>query len=75
MIKQADSRGVTGDWYLWDSTRGITSSNDPYMLLNTTSAEVTSTNYLDTVASGFQVTAAAAPVNNNGDGYLFLAIA
>ena len=31
LIKRTDS---TGDWYVWDSARGIVSGNDPYLLLN-----------------------------------------
>jgi len=73
LIKRTDS---TGDWYVWDSARGISSGNDPYLLLNSTAAEVTSTNYVDTTAVGFQVTAAApAALNASGSTYLFLAIA
>jgi hypothetical protein len=73
LIKRTDS---TGDWYVWDSARGITSGNDPYLLLNSTAAEVTSTNYVDTDSTGFKVTAAApAALNASGGTYLFLAIA
>jgi hypothetical protein len=73
MIKRTDA---TGDWYVWDSARGITSGNDPYLLLNSTAAEVTNTNYVDTDSTGFQVTAAApAGLNANGGTYIFLAIA
>jgi len=73
LIKRTDS---TGDWFTYDSARGITSSNDPYLLLNSTAAEVTGTNYVDTDTTGFQVTAAApAGLNANGGTYIFLAIA
>jgi len=73
LIKRTDS---TGDWYVWDSARGISSINDPYLLLNSTAAEVTGTNYVDTTSTGFQVTAAApAGINANGGTYIFLAIA
>ena len=73
LIKRTDS---TGDWYVWDSARGISSSTDPYLLLNSTAAEVTGTNYVDTDTTGFKVTAAA-PVGLNASGgtYIFLAIA
>ena len=40
MIKRTDS---TGDWYLYDSARGIVAGNDPYVFLNATDAEVTNT--------------------------------
>jgi len=73
LIKRTDS---TDDWYVWDSARGITSGNDPYLLLNSTAAEVTSTNYVDTDSTGFKVTAAApAGLNASGGTYIFLAIA
>lgn len=73
LIKRTDS---TGDWYLWDSTRGIVSGNDPYLLLNSTAAEVTSTDYIDPLNSGFTVTSSApAALNASGGSYIFLAIA
>jgi len=73
LIKRTDS---TGDWYYWDSVRGISAGNDPYMLLNSTAAEVTSTDYIDPLASGFTVTASApAALNASGGTYIFLAIA
>ena len=73
LIKRTDS---TGDWYVWDSARGISSGNDPYLLLNSTAAEVTTTNYVDTTSTGFQVTAAAtADINASGGTFIFLAIA
>jgi hypothetical protein len=73
LIKRTDS---TGDWWVYDSARGISSGNDPYLFLNSTAAEVTNTNYVDTASTGFQVTAAApAGLNANGGTYIFLAIA
>jgi len=73
LIKRTDA---AGDWYVWDSARGISSSTDPYLLLNSTAAEVTSTNWVDTTSTGFQVTAASGNnVNINGATYIGLAIA
>ncbi len=73
LIKHANA---TGDWYYWDSVRGIIAGNDPYLLLNTTAAQVTNTDYIDPLASGFTVTSSApAALNNNGSTYLFYAIA
>jgi hypothetical protein len=73
LIKRTDS---TGGWFTYDSTRGITSGNDPYLLMNSSAAEVTGTNYVDTTGVGFQVTAAApAELNASGGTYIFLAIA
>jgi hypothetical protein len=73
LIKRTDS---TGDWFTYDSARGITSGNDPYLLWNSINAQVTNTNYVDTTSVGFQVTAAApAGLNANGGTFIFLAIA
>ena len=73
MIKRTDS---TGDWYVWDSARGIVSGNDPYLLLNSTAAEVTNTDYIDTYSAGFEISSTApAAINANGGTYIFLAIA
>jgi hypothetical protein len=73
LIKRTDS---TGDWYVWDSARGIVAGNDPYLLLNSTAVEVTSTDYVDTDNSGFQLSSTApAALNANGGSYIFLAIA
>jgi len=73
LIKRTDS---TGDWYVWDSARGIVAGNDPYLLLNSLDAEVTSTDYVDTYSAGFEITSTApAGINANGGSYIFLAIA
>jgi hypothetical protein len=73
MIKRTDS---TGDWYVWDSARGIVAGDDPYLLMNSTAAEVTNTDYVDTYASGFEITSTApAAINANGGTFIFLAIA
>jgi hypothetical protein len=73
LIKRTDS---TGDWYVYDSARGIVVGNDPYILLNTTGADVTDTDYIDPLSSGFTVTSSApAELNASGGTYIFLAIA
>jgi hypothetical protein len=73
MIKRTDS---TGDWYVWDSARGIVSGNDPYLLMNSTAAEVTNTDYIDPANSGFEISSTApAAINANGGTFIFLAIA
>ena len=73
LIKRTDS---TGDWYVWDSARGIVAGNDPYLLLNSTAAEVTSTDYIDTYSAGFEISSTApAAINANGGTYIYLAIA
>ncbi len=73
LIKRTDS---TGDWYVWDSARGIIAGNDPYLLLNSTAAQVTNTDYVDTAATGFEISSTApAAINANGGTFIFLAIA
>jgi len=73
LVKRTDS---TGDWYLWDSERGIVAGNDPYLFLNSTAAQVTSTDYIDPLSSGFTITSSApAALNASGGTYIFLAIA
>ena len=73
LIKRTDS---TGDWYVWDSARGIVAGNDSYLLLNSAAAQVTNTDYIDPLSSGFTVTASApAGLNAGGGTYIFLAIA
>jgi hypothetical protein len=73
LIKRTDS---TGSWYVWDTARGIVSGDDPYLLLNTTAAEVTNTDYIDPLASGFEISSTApAEINASGGSYIFLAIA
>ena len=73
LIKRTDS---TGDWYVWDTARGIIAANDPYLLLNSTAAEVTNTDFIDPLSSGFQISSTApAAINANGGSFIYLAIA
>ena len=73
LIKRTDS---TGNWYVWDSARGIVAGNDPYLLLNSTAAEVTNTDYVDTYSAGFEISSTApAAINASGGTFIFLAIA
>ena len=73
LIKNASD---SANWYLYDSARGITAGNDPYLLINSSSPEDPNTNFVDTDTTGFKLTAAApAALNFSGDTYIFLAIA
>ena len=75
LIKRTDVVS-TGDWYVWDTLRGIVSGNDPYFLMNSYAAQVTNTDYIDPLNAGFTVTSSApAALNASGCTYLFLAIA
>jgi hypothetical protein len=63
-------------WYIWDTARGIVSGDDPYLQLNSTAAEVTNTDYIDPLSSGFQISSTApAAINASGGSFIFLAIA
>ncbi len=78
LIKRSnDGVGGAGNWFYWDHDRGIIAGNDPYLLLNSTVAQVTNTDYIDPLSSGFTVTAGASfdGLNNSGGSYIFLAIA
>ena len=73
LIKRTDS---TGDWYVWDSARGMISGTDPSLLLNSTAAEVNA-NSVYAISTGFQIVSTAAGINSSASGanYIFLAIA
>jgi hypothetical protein len=73
MIKRTNT---TGDWYVWDSARGIVAGNDPHLSLNTSAAEVTTNDSVDTASTGFVVNQVAATnINVTSATYIFLAIA
>jgi hypothetical protein len=73
MIK---ATSTTGNWLVWDSARGIVAGNDPYLALNSTAAEVTNTDWVDTAATGFELSNAGGNLaNSSGVTYIFLAIA
>jgi hypothetical protein len=72
LIKRTDN---SGDWYVWDTARGIVSGNDPHLSLNTTAAEVTTDDTIDPDSTGFIVNQVAATnVNVNAASYIFYAV-
>ena len=73
LLKRTDS---ADDWWLYDSVRGITSGNDPYVIPNEAQVNVTSTNYVNPYSSGFTINSnAPSTINGSGGSYLFYAIA
>lgn len=73
LIKRTDSNG---DWFVWDTARGIIAANDPHLSLNTTAAEVTTDDSVDPDSSGFIINQnAATNINVTSANYIFLAIA
>ena len=71
LVKRTDT---TGDWYIWDTARGMVSGTDPSLLLNSTAAEVNA-NSIYTTTGGFQIVSTASGINASGGTYIFLAIA
>lgn len=72
LIKRTDS---TGDWYVWDTARGIVTGNDPHLSLGDTSAQVTTDDSIDPDSSGFIVNQVAATnINVSSASYIYLAI-
>jgi hypothetical protein len=72
LIKRSDS---AGNWYVWDSSRGITTGNDPHLSLNTTTSEVSTDDSVDPLSSGFAVNQVSATnINVSSATYIFLAI-
>ena len=71
------SAGDSGNWYVYDSVRGINSgADDPYLFLDTSDAEATNTNNIEPHSSGFQLTQQGSnPISINGVSYIFYAIA
>lgn len=73
LIKRTDS---DGSWFMFDTARGIVTGNDPYVVANTSAAEVTTNDSVDPTASGFIVNQLAATnINVTSASYIFLAIA
>ncbi len=70
LVKRTDS---TGDWYVWDTERGIVAGNDPYLELNTSDPEVTNRDWVDPDNSGFIVNSTT--INASSASYIFYAIA
>jgi len=72
------SSGASGDWQVLDTERGFNAGNDPVLKLNTTAAEETVADVIDSNASGFNVNddgGAGRSTNSGGVDYIFLAIA
>ena len=71
LIKRTDS---TGNWWVWDTARGMVSGTDPRIPINSVTAE-SNQNWVFTVSTGFQIVTTDDTVNASGGNYIFLAIA
>jgi len=70
----------SGNWYVWDSERGITQGADPYISLNINNSQLTGNkNYVYPDNAGFgvqEINGTNNPlINENGQNYIFYAIA
>lgn len=73
MIKQTSWPG--GNWYVWDTARGMVSGTDPSLSLNSNAVQV-SGDSVYTTTGGFQVLASpAVDINTAGATYIYIAIA
>ena len=72
LIKRTDA---SGDWYTYDTARGMTVLTDPYLLMNSTAAETATLGSVTTVSTGFALNSAIlAAINVSAGSYIFLAI-
>jgi len=72
LIKRTDA---AGNWYVYDTARGMTTLTDPYLLIDLTDAESATLGSVTTTTGGFTVNAAIlAAINTSGASYIFLAI-
>jgi hypothetical protein len=65
---------ASSNWVVFDSARGMSFSTDPYLYLNSTSAEGSTTNAIAPTSSGFEITDNMG-YNASGFTYIYLAIA
>jgi hypothetical protein len=66
----------TGEWFVFDTERGIVAGSDAYLTLHSTAAQVSGGDYIDPHSSGFTVVQhPATETNTLGDTYMFYAIA
>jgi chitodextrinase len=73
MLKRTDA---VGDWFVWDTARGIIAGNDPHSSFNSDAIEVTADDSIDPDPTGFIVNQVTATnINVNAATYVGLAIA
>lgn len=72
MIKRTDS---TGNWWVWDTARGIVASFDPAAPINTATGQASAADTIDPDNSGFIVNQEATiNANVSGGSYIFFAV-
>jgi hypothetical protein len=71
LIKRTDN---TGNWWVWDTARGMVAGTDPRLAYSTAGAEINN-DWVYTTTGGFQIVTSDANINANGGTYIYLAIA
>jgi hypothetical protein len=67
---------TTGNWMVFDTSRGMTTLTDPFLSLNSTAAETATLGACTTVSTGFAVNESILTgVNTSGVSYIFLSVA
>ena len=69
LIKRTDQ---DGDWYLFDTARGITTTTSPYLVVNSNNQESTADDYLDPYSLGFTLDTTIGDLNALNGTYLYL---
>ena len=72
MVKRTDN---SGNWFVFDTERGIVSGNDSLLMLNSNAAQNTSADCINPLSSGFTITNNTFNQNASGGSYIFYAIA
>jgi hypothetical protein len=73
LIRRTD---IPGQWFVYDTVRGMTTLTNPYLLFNTSGMEQPTLGSVTTVSTGFALNAAIlGAINANTGTYIFLAIA
>jgi hypothetical protein len=67
-------RNGVGDWWVWDTARGMVAGTNPRLAFNSSNAELNN-NWVYTTTGGFQIVTTDTSVNASGNTYLYLAIA
>ena len=73
LIKRTDNYG---DWYTFDTARGMTTLTDPYLLLNSITSETGTLGAVTTTSVGFALNSAIlAAINVSAGTYIYLSVA
>ena len=72
IIKRTDA---DGNWFVFDTERGIVSGNDSLLMLNSNAAQNTSADCIDPLSSGFTINNNLGNPNVSGGSYIFYAVA